>query len=167
VDKKLLCIYLNDHLGGSTAGIELVRRVRSENKGTELGRFLAELAAEIEEDRQTLVEIMDKLGLRRDPTKVAGGWLLEKMGRLKLNGQLLGYSPLSRLIEVEGLALGVTGKLAGWKSLRQLADSEPALDPQALDGLIERAERQQRGLEEHRLAAAREAFGEEAQPTRG
>ena len=155
MDEKLLCIYLNDHLAGSTAGIELVRRARSENEGSELGRFLAELGAEIEDDRQALREIMDRLGLRRDPTKIAGGWVLEKMGRLKLNGQLRGYSPLSRLVELEALALGVTGKLAAWKALRQLADSEPALDPQALDGLIERAERQQRGLEEHRLAAAR------------
>jgi hypothetical protein len=167
VNKKLLCIYLNDHLGGSTAGIELVRRARGANEGTELGRFLAELAVEIEEDRQALVEIMDKLGLRRDPTKIAGGWVLEKLGRLKLNGQLRGYSPLSRLVELEGLALGVTGKLAGWKALRLLAEGEPALDRQELERLIERAERQQRGLEEQRLAAAREAFGAEAQPTRG
>jgi hypothetical protein len=159
VNKKLLGIYLNDHLAGSTAGIELVKRARSENQGTDYGRFLAELTKEIDEDRAAFVEIMDRLGIRRDPAKVAGGWVLEKMGRLKLNGQLHGYSPLSRLVELEGLALGVTGKLAGWKALRLLADGEPALDAAALDGLIERAERQQRGLEEHRLLATREAFG--------
>jgi hypothetical protein len=159
VNKKLLGIYLNDHLAGSTVGIELVRRACSQNQGTDYGRFLAELTKEIDEDRAAFIEIMDRLGIRRDPTKVAGGWVLEKMGRLKLNGQLRGYSPLSRLVELEGLALGVTGKLAGWKALRLLADGEPALDAAALEVLIERAERQQRGLEEHRLLATREAFG--------
>jgi hypothetical protein len=159
VNKKLLGIYLNDHLAGSTAGIELVKRACSENEGTDYGRFLAELTKEIDEDRAAFVEIMDRLSIRRDPAKVAGGWVLEKMGRLKLNGQLHGYSPLSRLVELEGLALGVTGKLAGWKALRLLADGEPALDAPALERLIERAERQQRGLEEHRLLATREAFG--------
>lgn len=159
MNKKLLGIYLNDHLAGSTAGIELVKRACSQNQGTDYGRFLAELTKEIDEDRAAFVEIMDRLGIRRDPAKVAGGWVLEKMGRLKLNGQLRGYSPLSRVVELEGLALGVTGKLAGWKALRLLADGEPALDAAALERLIERAERQQRGLEEHRLLATREAFG--------
>lgn len=35
----------------------------------------------------------------------------EKLGRLKPNGQLHGYSPLSRVIELEGLYLGISGKL--------------------------------------------------------
>lgn len=159
MNKKLLGIYLNDHLAGSTAGLELARRARGENRNSEYGEFLRTLVEEIDEDRQTLKRIMDDLGIRTDPAKVAAGWLGEKTGRLKLNGQLTGYSPLSRLEEIEGLALGVTGKLALWKALRLVADGEPALDGPALDRLIERAERQQRDLEEHRLAAAREALG--------
>jgi hypothetical protein len=162
VDRKLLGIYLNDHLAGATAGLELARRACKSNQGSELGRFLAELVMEIDSDRRTLEGVMNDLGIGRDHVKVTGGWVLEKVGRFKLNGQLRGYSPLSRLVELEGLALGVTGKLAIWKALRQLADSEPALDAEALDRLVERAEEQQRGLEEHRLAAARDALGAEA-----
>jgi hypothetical protein len=159
MNKKLLGIYLNDHLAGSTAGLELARRARGENRNSEYAEFLRTLVEEIDEDRETLKRIMNDLGIRTDPAKVAAGWLGEKTGRLKLNGQLTGYSPLSRLEEIEGLALGVTGKLALWKALRLLADREPALDRPALERLIERAERHQRGLEEHRLAAAREALG--------
>jgi hypothetical protein len=162
VERKLLGIYLNDHLAGSTAGIELARRACKSNQGSELGRFLAELVMDIDSDRRTLEGIMEDLGIGRDHAKIAGGWVLEKVGRFKLNGQLRGYSPLSRLVELEGLALGVTGKLALWKTLRQLADDEPALDAEALDRLVERAEQQQRGIEGHRLAAAREALGTEA-----
>jgi hypothetical protein len=162
MNKKLLGIYLNDHLAGSTAGLELARRARGENRDSEYGELLGTLIEEIDEDRETLKRIMDDLGIRADPAKVAAGWLGEKLGRLKLNGQLTGYSALSRLEEIEGLALGVTGKLALWKALRLLADVEPALDGPALERLIERAERHQRSLEEHRLAAARTALGAEA-----
>jgi hypothetical protein len=162
VDRKLLGIYLNDHLAGSTAGLELARRACKSNRGSELGRFLANLVMEIDSDRRKLEGVMQDLGIGRDHAKVAGAWVLEKVGRFKLNGQLRGYSPLSRLVELEGLALGVTGKLALWKALRQLADQEPALDADTLNRLVERAEEHQRGLEEHRLAAAREALGTEA-----
>jgi hypothetical protein len=159
MNKKLLGIYLNDHLAGSTTGIELARRARAANEHTVLGDFLTNLAGEIEEDRKTLERVMDDLGIGKDRAKVAAGWAFEKAGRLKLNGQLRGYSPLSRVVELEALALGVTGKLALWKALRELADGEPALDGPALERLIERAERHQRGLEEHRLVAVREALG--------
>ena len=162
MQKKLLGIYLNDHLAGSTGGIELAKRACSANQGSELGRFLAELVMQIESDRRTLQRIMEDLGVRRDRAKVAGGWMLEKAGRLKMNGQLRGYSPLSRVVELEGLALGVTGKLALWKALKLLAETEPALDAAELDRHIERAEEQQRQLEDHRLAAVREALGAEA-----
>ena len=34
---KYLPIYLNDHLGGSTSGVELVARIAKQHKGDELG----------------------------------------------------------------------------------------------------------------------------------
>jgi hypothetical protein len=60
---------------------------------------------------------MDQLGIGRDRLKPMGAWLAEKLGRLKLNGQLHGYSPLSRLIELEGLYIGISGKSRLWKAL--------------------------------------------------
>ena len=90
--EKLLSIYLNDHLAGSTLGVELSRRARSANEGTPLGEWLAELTREIEEDRATLERLMDTLGVRRDHLKNKGAWIAEKAGRLKLNGQITGYS---------------------------------------------------------------------------
>ena len=61
---------------------------------------------QIEEDVDSLQEVMDRLDVKPDRVKEAMGWTAEKLGRLKLNGQLLGYSPLSRLVELEGLMLG-------------------------------------------------------------
>jgi len=101
-----LATYLNDHLGGATAGVELAKRSRGANKGTELGAFLAKLTEEIDDDRETLRSMMRTLAIGEDNLKKAAGWTIEKVGRLKPNGQLRGYSPLSRLIELEASPAG-------------------------------------------------------------
>src|SRR4051812_33242323 len=102
---KYLPIYLNDHLAGSTTGAELAGRIAKQYKDGELGTFAARLAVEIREDRETLLEIMRTLGASTDQAKVAFGWISEKVGRLKLNGELREQSPLSPLVELEGLSM--------------------------------------------------------------
>jgi hypothetical protein len=154
----LLAIYLNDHLAGATAGRELARRAAASNRGCEHGPFLEDLAEQIDRDRDSLLGLMGELDVGVDRVKVLGGWAAEKVGRLKLNGRLLSYSPLSRLLELEGLALGVRGKLSLWLALDQLRADEPRLNKTELGELIARAEAQLDGLEQHRLLAAREAF---------
>ena len=155
---KLLGIYLNDHLAGSTAGLELVRRAAGSNRDSTYGSFLDELAAEIAEDRRSLLEIMRGLGVGTDRVKTSAAWTMEKLGRLKLNGQLRGYSPLSRVVELEALALAVRGKLNGWRALLAIRDSRPALAQAPLEDLIGRAERQLDALEAQRLRAVAEAL---------
>jgi hypothetical protein len=162
VDRKLLRIYLQDHLAVSTGGAELARRARGANEGTSYGEPLAKLADDIEADRRSLESIMDDLGFGADRAKNVAAWAAEKAGRLKLNGQIKGYSPLSRHVEIEGLVTGVNGKLSMWRTLRDLADSVPELDSARLDRLIERAERQIETLHELRSRAGREAFAEPA-----
>jgi hypothetical protein len=156
LDSDLLATYLNDHFAGATVGMELARRSRGQNEGTPLGTFLAGLAGEIEEDRETLKAIMARLEVGTDRIKVVAGWLGEKAGRLKPNNRLFGYSPLSRLIELEALALGVEGKRSLWQALRHLDDSR--LREFDFEALLERARRQRDELQERRLAAAIDAF---------
>ncbi len=153
-----LSTYLNDHLAGATAGLDLARRAAANNAGTEVGEVLERLATEIEEDRATLEGVMQRLDIGKDRLKIAAGWAFEKVGRLKLNGQLTGYSPLSRVVELDGLLAGVTAKKALWRALRQIADLEPRLDADELDRLIARADRQLRRLWDQHRAASVEAL---------
>ena len=154
---KYLSTYLNDHLLGATAGSQLVQRAARENEGTDLGVFLSELATEIEADRDTLLAIMNELGVKPDRAKVALGWTVEKVGRLKPNAQLRGYSPLSPLVELEGLLVGIQGKLALWRALAEVTE-ELGLDGARLEGLATRAESQQADVERHRRDVARRAL---------
>jgi hypothetical protein len=155
---RRLDVYLNDHLAGAMGGIELCRRALRENSGSDLGAFLEGFLAEVVEDRRALEEVAARLGSDRSPFKPAAVWALEKAGRLKLNGQLRGYSPLSRLIELEGLQSGVSAKRSLWQALQAAFRDDPRLRGVDLDALIERADRQLTGIETQRLAAAGDAL---------
>jgi hypothetical protein len=153
-----LSIYLNDHLAGATVGVQLARRTARANKKHPSGPVLAQLAEDIDQDRETLLDLMGRLDTKPDRIKVWLGWTAEKAGRLKLNGELLRYSPLSRLVELEGLALGVSGKLHMWRAFKQVLATDARLAAIDLDALIERAESQRDRLERLRLAAAEESL---------
>jgi hypothetical protein len=158
MNEKYLRIYLQDHLAGSTTGLELARRTSGANKGSEYGPPLAKIADEIAADRRHLETIISDLGFGADRVKNAAAWGLEKLGRLKLNGELTSYSPLSRVVELEGLLTGITGKLGLWLALLEVAPSEPRLDAALLERLRDRAEEQRGTVEALRQKAAGEAF---------
>ena len=140
---KYLPIYLNDHYAGSTLGVELAKRAAKNNDGNaEFGPVLATLATDIDEDRDELRRIMERLGVSEDRIKAGLFWMGEKVGRLKPNGELLQFSPLSRVVEIEGLITGVGGKLSLWRTLLELAERDDRLDEGELEMRAGRAEDQ-------------------------
>jgi hypothetical protein len=155
---ELLGIYLNDHLAGSIGGLALARRISDSHSGGAAANELHQLADEIAEDRAALVDIMDTLGVPKRAYKGALAFAAERLGRFKLNGRVLGRSPLSSLVELEALQIGVEGKSACWRSLRLLAETDDRLNATELDGLIERAGKQTHLLEEIRLRVVAEAL---------
>ena len=158
VDLKLLRIFMQDHLAASTAGLELARRAYGANRGTTYGDALSRVADEIEEDRRTLADMLTDLGFKPDRVKILGAWTGEKVGRLKLNGQLKGYSPLSRVEELEALIAGINAKLSLWRIVLEVAKEEPRLDADRIQRMIERGEEQLETVEDLRTRAARAAF---------
>jgi hypothetical protein len=164
LSNDLLTIYLNDHLAGATAGSDLAARTASENEGNEFGEALTQLAAEIAQDREELLGTTKSLGRQIDHVKLAVGRTAEKLARLKPNGRVFGYSPLSRLLELEGLAAGIRGKRALWRALKAVA--LPGVDPERLDVLLERASRQLRTVDRlHARAAELALAGSLTSPT--
>ena len=158
VGASKLSIYLNDHLAGATVGVEVARRAARNNEGGPYGPSLAELASEIAADRKALLMVMQQLSIGADTLKVAISWLSEKATRLKLNGELLHYSDLSRLEELELLALGVRGKLAMWDALVLTHAEDPRLEETDLEAARSRARSQLRRLERMRQRSVVEAL---------
>jgi hypothetical protein len=103
---------------------------------------------------------MGRFGVGKATLKTAGAKVAERLGRLKPNDQLSSYSPLSRVLELEGLRSGVQGKLALWDSLAQIAPLDDRLDAEEVAGLQAKAQRQLEGLRQHHMMAAREAFSD-------
>jgi hypothetical protein len=155
---KLLNIYLNDHYLGANGGVALARRIAKAQKDTTFGSELAQLAADIDGDRGTLVSLMKQLDVQAQQWRVPAGAVAEKAGRLKLNGRLLSRSPLSSVVELEALLAGVVAKRCVWRTLRQLAVTDQKLIVAEMDGLIERSEAQVELIERVRSWAIDQAF---------
>jgi hypothetical protein len=155
---KLIDVYLNDHLAGAAAGVDLARKLAGDTAGTPLKAFLDGLVAEIDADRHALEDVMKRLGVERQTLKQAGAWLTEKVGRLRFSEPVTGSHELTLLMEMETLSLGIEGKMSMWQTVRETRAADPRLAGVDLDGLIKRAQDQAERLEPCRREAATRAF---------
>ena len=153
-----LRIYMNDQLALGVVWREVARRSQRNNRGTELGVALARVAAGIAEDVDTFERMMRRLDIPRSPVKPRLAVAAERVGRLKLNGRVRTYSPLSRFEELDFLAMGIDGKKLLWANLRDLAGLAERLRDVDFDHLIERAELQRAELEPFRAQAGADAL---------
>jgi hypothetical protein len=154
----LLAIYLRDHHAGSSAGLALARRAARNGAGLDHGDELAEIARQIDDDRKTLERLMARFGVRRSAVKVAGARAGEVIGRLKANGRFRQRSPLSNVVELELLALGIMGKRKLWQALAGVPELGEAAVVDFVE-LEERARHQHDRVEALRQEAAAAAFG--------
>lgn len=146
--------YLNDHLAGAMLGSNLAKQIRRRTAGTPLGDLMGPLARDIEDDRRTLIGLMERMGTAKSPLKQIVAWVAERTSRAKLGRLRGGASGTGLFLSLETLALGVEGKLSLWIALRAVAGEHQALDPAQLGRLIERARAQRQLLERERMAVA-------------
>jgi hypothetical protein len=146
-------VYLNDHLAGAMLGSDLAEQIRQRHEGTPLGDLMASIAPEIEEDRQILLDLMERMGISKNPLKQASGWLAEKASRVKFSGASSGEPDHGAFMALESLTLGVEGKASMWKVLKEVQSHYQPLASMNLEELIERAGAQYAALERERMAA--------------
>lgn len=154
--------YLNDHLAGAMFGSDLAEQIQARSEGTPLGELMNTLVPQIEEDRQTLIDLMEEMDIAKSPLKQATSWVAEKASRAKFGGLTATETGLGIFMALETLSLGVEGKLCLWIALRELAEEYPPLRSVDLERLIERARTQRGALERERVAAGRLALGAHA-----
>jgi uncharacterized protein with von Willebrand factor type A (vWA) domain len=102
---KSMHVYLNDHLAGAMFGSDLASQIKSQSEGTKPATRAGELATQIEEDQQTLSDLMQRMGITKNPVKQATTWLAEKVSRVKLTGLSSGESELRLFMALETLSL--------------------------------------------------------------
>ena len=154
-ENNLLPIYLRDHYAAAVGGLELAGRLIKSNPKNNYGREVEHLLGAIREDKRRLAGVMRAIDVEPSRTKDAAVWLGEKLGRFKLNGRIINYSPLSRVFELEGLNMAITGKLRLWKALEVVQETDERLTGFDFRVCIERAEEQRDQLDGlHRQAVA-------------
>jgi hypothetical protein len=148
-----LASYLNDHLAGSVAALELLDRLIERYDADSLGVFFQELRNDIQEDQKELQELIEKLGAAESVVRKAGAWLVEKVSRAKIP---LSSSTGERdlFLALEALVLGITGKKSLWSALRAASQFEPKLGRLDYSGLEKRAMEQGARVEAKRLETA-------------
>jgi hypothetical protein len=153
-----LTTYLNDHLAGSVAGLELLDHIIQLRRGSALESPLIVIRSEIEEDQKVLQALLHGVGGSESRVRQAAAWLSEKLARAKLRIDDGGSGELQLLEALEALALGIQGKVALWRALQAASSRLPA--PQRLDfaALEQRALSQFERVDRLRLQAASSAL---------
>jgi hypothetical protein len=152
---KNLDAYLNDHLAGSVAALELIEHWRDQHKDEPIGNFFRHLETEIRADQDKLCEAMQSLGIDESGVRQTGAWAAEKVAQLRM--KIAGDQP-GLVLALEGLIMGITGKKMLWRSLA----AANLLDTSRWDfeELQRRAEQQIEQAEVERIGAARRAFAD-------
>jgi hypothetical protein len=153
--RERLHTYLNDHLAGSVAAIELLEKVIEHHSEDRFGKIFSDWRNDIQADQETLRNLIRKLGAEESAIRKAGAWMAEKFSRIKI-GDLDDSAGL--LQALEALALGITGKRLLWRSLGAVTSNFAPLQGTDFGKLEKRAQDQFEQVETLRLEMAREAF---------
>jgi hypothetical protein len=155
---EALDVYLNDHLAGATAGVNLVEQAADRHRADELGEFFAPLAAEIKADHATLEELADSLAVDRSASKAALAEVGSKLAEPKFSGSTVENPNLGDFVTLETLSMGIEGKRLMWTALKTVTDAYPAIAELDLDELESRAADQRDRVESKRTEIASSAL---------
>jgi hypothetical protein len=161
-----LSTYLEDHLAGASAAIDLLQSLQDQLENAPLGTVVSGWLEEITNDRKTLLGLIERVEHGPHAGKEAAAWLAEKVSRMKLGRVAKG--DLGTFQALETLSLGILGKRSLWKALAEASREDPRLGGLDYEGLIRKAEEQFASVEEQRLEFARTALSPlVSQPERG
>jgi hypothetical protein len=159
MSKEHISTYLNDHLSGSVVAIEMLQHLEETYAGSDIGSFASKLRGDIEQDRQELKSLMNRLEISESTPRKASGWVAGKFTEIKLRIDDKAGGDLHLYEYLEALSLGIEGKRSLWQALESAGEVNAMLRLADYKLLINRAEEQRGGVEERRLKAAKVAFG--------
>jgi hypothetical protein len=153
--KDTLAIYVQDHLAGAVHAIELIGSLRDQHSGEPLALFAKQLLAQVEEDRDVLQSLAERIGAEPSSAKELAAWLSEKVTRIKLRTESKDFGTFEAL---ELIGLGIHGKWSLWRALAMTAAEDPRLQGLDFDRLAKRAVAQSAAVEKYRIEVCRGAL---------
>ncbi|HET7690290.1 MAG TPA: hypothetical protein VFK41_07925 [Nocardioidaceae bacterium] len=156
VPAHLLSSYLNDHLAAATASVALFERTTQNFRDTPWADELRFLTEDVTADREAWLRAMETLGVGASRAKQVVGLVGERLGRFKPNGSLFHRTPMTDLVELEGLRIAVATKINALQVLRAIAVQDPRLAKETVETLLERAQDQAERLYRLHLQVAQE-----------
>lgn len=156
--RQSLHTYLNDHLSGATAAIEIIRHLAEQDEDRNLAGFAVDLKTKIDDDRLVLVRLLDRTGAGRGWIRLFLAWCAGIASQLKFGPGFAGKPGTFEALET--LSIGIWGKRALWRILQQLKQNgDPVLDGIQLEPLIQKAESQFLEVETWRMEYGPRALG--------
>jgi hypothetical protein len=153
MSREHLAAYLNDHLAGAAAALELVTQLAEET--AEPNSFFTQLKVDIESDRDEVVRLMNQLDIPQNGLTPVKGWIAEQVPENKF---AIEDQALRRLARLEALFLGIEGKLRLWRALEAVSTVDAELATPNYARLAGRAQYQRDEVEKLRIQAANSAL---------
>ena len=160
LDELTLATYLNDHLAGSVAGLQLMDRLCDAEGDSPVGMLIARLRTDVVLEQPELRRLLNALGATESPVRRAVAWIGEQFASLKIGAGENDDSGLMLFEALEALSLGFFGRMSLWRILAVVqADLPLRID---FDALATRASRHLADLEGARVAAGLAALSVQA-----
>jgi hypothetical protein len=153
-----LATYLNDHLAGSVAALDMIDHLIETYEKKPLAQFFRDLRGEIAADQADLQWLIEKLDKKHNAIRKAGAWVAEKLSRAKIHPGESAEGEMGLYFALEGLVLGITGKCVLWHGLEAAAVGVPELRGPDYARLQMRAKEQRDRVEAKRLELAPSVF---------
>jgi hypothetical protein len=151
LDEETLATYLNDHLAGSVAALQLMDRICAAHGDGPIGLLMTRLRADVAFEQTQVRQLLTALSAKESQVRRAVAWIGEQFLRFKIGAGERDDSGLMLFEALEALSMGFFGRMSLWRILSVVRDDLPlALD---FDALATRASRHLADLEEARLAA--------------
>jgi hypothetical protein len=151
LNREHLSVYLNDHLAGAAAALEVLRLLED---APGFKPWAAHLRDEIAADRRELERLMGELQIEPGTIRQAMGWLAGKLGEMKTRLEDPSGGRLHELELLETLSLGIEGKKSLWMALQHVSANDPSTPRMDYDRLIGRAQEQRAEVDARRLDVA-------------
>lgn len=156
LDRETLAVYLNDHLAGSVAALQMMDRLCEVHEDEANRSVIATLREAVASDQRILQNLLVSIGATESVIAKALAWVGEHASRVKLSVERQDDAGVMFFEAIEALALGFHGRQALWHMLDAIEGSlQSGYDFRALS---EAVSEQILVLEQMRLEAGRNAF---------